>query len=192
MHQDTGNKISRRSVIHGTQHIMLGGKTVIQSDAVVRGDLYRTSTPSAAAGDDPQQQQQKQNAPSLAINIGRYGYVSKEAILRPPSRLYRGVYSFFPFRMGDHVFIGERSIVEAATIGNHVHIGREVVIGNMAILKDFSYILDGAVVPAGMVVPSWCVVGGRPARIISEVGEGYGVEGAEGGMARERYSLVGK
>jgi dynactin-5 len=60
----------------------------------------------------------------------------------------------------------------------------------MAILKEFAYVLDGAVVPAGMVVPSWCVVGGAPARIVGEVGEGYGVEGAEGGMARERYRMV--
>ena len=175
---------------------MLGGKTVIQSDAVIRGDLYRTSTapPQATSSSDHQRHQQKQHtssAPSIAINIGRYGYVSKQAILRPPSRLYRGVHSFFPLRIGDHVFIGERSVVEAATIGNYVHVGREVVIGNMAILKDFVYVLDGAVVPAGMVVPSWCVVGGRPARIVGEVGEGYGVEGAEGGLARERYSLVG-
>lgn len=77
-------------------------------------------------------------------------------------------------------------------MGNHVHIGKEVVLGGMAILKDFAVVLDGAVVPAGMVVPSWCVVGGRPARILGEVGEGYGVEGAEGGLARERYRLVGR
>jgi dynactin-5 len=62
----------------------------------------------------------------------------------------------------------------------------------MAILKDFAYVLDGAVVPAQMVVPSFCVVGGSPARIVGEVGEGYGVEGAEGGMARERYRLAGR
>jgi dynactin 5 len=53
-------------------------------------------------------------------------------------------------------------------------------------------VLDGAVVPPQMVVPSFCVVGGAPARIVGEVGEGYGVEGAEGGLARERYRMVGK
>lgn len=94
--------------------------------------------------------------------------------------------------MGDHVFVGENSVVEAATVGNHVHIGRDVVVGSMAILKDYVVVLDGAVVPAGMVVPSWSVVGGAPARVVGEVGEGYGVEGAEGGMARERYRLVGR
>src|SRR5699024_12676871 len=79
-----------------------------------------------------------------------------------------------------HSFPTRRSSDLAASVGNHVHIGKEVVLGGMAILKDFAVVLDGAVVPAGMVVPSWCVVGGRPARILGEVGEGYGVEGAEG------------
>ncbi|KNG85721.1 dynactin Arp1 p25 subunit [Aspergillus nomiae NRRL 13137] len=192
---DTGNKISRRSQIHGTQHIILGGKTVIQGEAVIRGDLYRTSTSSSASGDQAGQQpstSSSSSSPSVAITIGRYSYISKQAVLRPPSRLHRGVHSFYPLKIGDHVFVGERAVVEAASVGNHVHIGRDAVIGSMAILKDFAYVLDGAVVAPGMVVPSWCVVGGAPARIVGEVGEGYGVEGAEGGMARERYRLVGR
>ncbi|KAE8355190.1 trimeric LpxA-like protein [Aspergillus coremiiformis] len=188
---DTGNKISRRSQIHGTQHIILGGKTVIQAEAVIRGDLYRTSTSSTSASSGDQQQSVS-STPSVAITIGRYSYISKQAVLRPPSRLHRGVHSFYPLKIGDHVFIGERAVVEAASVGNHVHVGRDAVIGSMAILKDFAYVLDGAVVAPGMVVPSWCVVGGAPARIVGEVGEGYGVEGAEGGMARERYRLVGR
>ncbi|GKZ31360.1 hypothetical protein AbraIFM66950_011880 [Aspergillus brasiliensis] len=195
---DTGNKISRRSLIHGTQHIILGGKTVIQADAVIRGDLYRSSSSqsSSASASDPQAAAaaggNAPNSPSVAITVGRYSYISRQAILRPPSRLHRGVYSFYPLKIGDHVFVGERAVVEAATVGNHVHIGKDAVVGSMAILKDFVYVLDGAVVPGGMVVPSWCVVGGAPARIVGEVGEGYGVEGAEGGMARERYRLVGR
>ncbi|KAF5863245.1 Dynactin subunit 5, partial [Aspergillus alliaceus] len=164
---DTGNKISRRSQIHGTQHIILGGKTVIQAEAVIRGDLYRTSGSNSSSGSsgDPQQ---PTSSPSVAITIGRYSYVSKQAVLRPPSRLHRGVHSFYPLKIGDHVFVGERAVVEAASVGNHVHVGRDAVVGSMAILKDFSYVLDGAVVAPGMVVPSWCVVGGAPARIVGE------------------------
>jgi dynactin-5 len=189
--QDTGNKISRRSQIHGTQHIILGGKTVIQAEAVIRGDLYRSSSSSAAAA-STDAGAAAPATPSVAITIGRYSYVSKQAVLRPPSRLHRGVHSFYPLKIGDHVFVGERAVVEAATVGNHVHIGREAVVGSMAILKDFAVVLDGAVVAPGMVVPSWCVVGGAPARIVGEVGEGYAVEGADGGMARERYRMVGR
>ncbi|KAL2868394.1 dynactin subunit 5 [Aspergillus lucknowensis] len=186
---DTGNKISRRSQIHGTQHIILGGKSIIQADAVIRGDLFRSSS-STSNPDSKSDPKPASSGNSIAITIGRYSYISRSAILRPPSRLHRGVHSYFPLKIGDHVFVGERSVVEAASVGNHVHIGKDAVIGSMAILKEFAYVLDGAVVPAGMVVPSWCVVGGVPARIVGEVGEGYGVEGAEGGMARERYRSV--
>ncbi|EEQ35840.1 hypothetical protein McanMca71_007324 [Microsporum canis] len=191
---DTGNKVSRRNQVHGTQHIILGGKTVIQADVCIRGDLYRqqSSAAAAAATGGSAGSKAAPNTPSIAVTIGRYTYLSRSCLLRPPSRLHRGVHSYYPLKMGDHVFVGENSVVEAATVGNHVHIGRDVVVGSMAILKDYVVVLDGAVVPAGMVVPSWSVVGGAPARVVGEVGEGYGVEGAEGGMARERYRLVGR
>ncbi|KAK1141657.1 hypothetical protein N8T08_008921 [Aspergillus melleus] len=142
---DTGNKISRRSQIHGTQHIILGGKTVIQAEAVIRGDLYRSSTSSSDHHSSHGHHHTSSSTsapastPSVAITIGRYSYISRQAILRPPSRLHRGVHSFYPLKIGDHVFVGERAVVEAATVGNHVHIGREVVVGSMAILKDFAY-----------------------------------------------------
>ncbi len=88
------------------------------------------------------------------------------------------------------MFVGERSVIEAARVEDHVTIGKDVVVGSMAILKERSQVLDGAVVPAGMVVPSHCVVGGQPARIVSEVPIAYGVEGVEGGLSRERYRNV--
>jgi dynactin-5 len=164
---------------------------------VIRGDLFRL--PQSPAAKDLQGGSAAKTAPaapssspSVAITLGRYSYVSKQAILRPPSRLHRGIHSFYPLKIGDHVFIGERAVVEAASVGNHVHIGKDVVVGSMAILKDFAYVLDGAVVPPAMVVPSWCVVGGAPARIVGELGEGYGVEGADGGLARDRYRMVGR
>ncbi|KAF5010128.1 hypothetical protein F66182_15489, partial [Fusarium sp. NRRL 66182] len=141
---DTGNKISRRSLIHGTQHIILGGKTVIQAEAVIRGDLFRVQPPSSSSshshsndGENPSSSSTN-TPPSVAITVGRYTYISRAAILRPPSRLHRGLHSYYPLKIGDHVFVGEHSIVEAAQIGNHVHIGNGVVVGHMAILKGFA------------------------------------------------------
>jgi dynactin 5 len=46
-------------------------------------------------------------------------------------------------------------------------------------------VLDDSIVPAGMVVPPGVVVGGRPARIVGEVGEGWGVAVGGGGGAEE-------
>ena len=58
------------------------------------------------------------------------------------------------------------------------------------IIRENVRILPDSVVPANMVVPPGVVVAGRPARIVGEVGEGFGVDGTgegyvEGGDLRE-------
>ena len=70
-------------------------------------------------------------------------------------------FTYMPLRMGDHVFVGVDSIVQAASIGSHVHIGAGVVVGEFAIIKDYVKVLDGSVVPPNMVIPSFSIVGGR-------------------------------
>jgi len=92
-----------------------------------------------------------------------------------------------PLRMVDHVFVGPGSIVQAASIGSHVHIGARVAIGEFAIIKDYVRILDGTVVPANMVIPSFSIVAGQPARIIGEVPEG----GHDAFELRDLYKTVG-
>lgn len=99
----------------------------------------------------------------------------------------RRTFSHYPLKIGDHVFIGPSSIIEAALIGNHVSIGSNVVVGRFAILRDYVRVLDGAVIPPNMVVPSFSVVGGRPGRVVGEVREGE----VEGFDLRERYRGVG-
>lgn len=79
--QDTGNKVSRRSQIIGTTNIILGGKTVIQAEVIIRGDLLRTYPPS-----NPNE---KQGNP-VAVAIGRYCFFSRACELRPPGKLYKG------------------------------------------------------------------------------------------------------
>lgn len=71
-------------------------------------------------------------------------------------------------------------MIEAASIGNNVWIGKGAVVGKMAIVKDGVKILEGAVVPAGMVVASGGVIGGKPGRVVGEVGIAWeGVDGKE-------------
>lgn len=64
-HQDTGNKVSRRAAISGPQNIILGGKTIISSGAIIRGDLRRTGTGHA-----------------VVISLGRYCLVGEGCIMR--------------------------------------------------------------------------------------------------------------
>ncbi|OTA98140.1 hypothetical protein M426DRAFT_120873 [Hypoxylon sp. CI-4A] len=176
---DTGNKVSRKAVLVGTQHIMLGGKTVIQADTVIRGDLARTAQLASASGAAP--------GSNTAIAIGRYCYLSKGCCLRPPGRIYKGSFTYLPLRLGDHVFVGEGTVVQAATVGSHVHIGQGVVVGEFVIIKDYVRVLDGTVIPPNMVIPSFSVVAGQPARVVGEVPEG----GHEAFELRELYKSVG-
>ncbi|KAJ1983493.1 hypothetical protein H4R33_004726, partial [Dimargaris cristalligena] len=108
---ETGNKVSRKSVICGSQNIILSGKTIIQTGCVIRGDLRRAGTGHA-----------------VVIAIGRYCLLGQQSIIRPPHKTYKGVFSYYPMKIGDHVMVGEGSIVEAASIGNYVEIGKNCVI----------------------------------------------------------------
>ena len=59
----SGNKVCRRSVLCGSQNIMLMGKTVIQSHCIIRGDLAN-------------------------VKIGRHCLVCTGAIIRPPFKKF--------------------------------------------------------------------------------------------------------
>lgn len=68
-------------------------------------------------------------------------------------------------------------------------IGSRCILQSFCIIRENVKILDDSVIPANMVVPPGVVVGGRPARILGEVGEGWGVgvggeEWVEGGDLR--------
>ncbi|KAG6002953.1 hypothetical protein E4U21_002481 [Claviceps maximensis] len=187
---DTGNKVSRKAILVGTQNIMLGGKTVIQPEVMIRGDLVRTTVAAAqpsSTSTSATSTAATASPSSTAVAIGRYCFLSRGVLLRPPGRLYKGSYTYMPLRLGDHVFVGQNSVVQAATVGNHVHIGRDCMVNEFAIVKDYVRILDGAVVPSFMVIPSFSVVAGRPARVVGEVAEGE-VEEFE---LREAYKSVG-
>ncbi|KAK1756791.1 putative dynactin subunit 5 protein [Echria macrotheca] len=176
---DTGNKVARKATLVGTQNIMLGGKTVIQPEVMIRGDLARSVPPTSSSGGAP--------ANNTAVAIGRYCFLSRGCVLRPAGRLYKGVFTYMPLRMNDHVFVGPGSVIQAASIGSHVHIGARVVVGELAIIKDYVRILDDSIVPPNMVIPSFSIVAGQPARVIGEVPEG----GHEAFELRDLYKTVG-
>ncbi|RMJ19270.1 hypothetical protein CDV36_001129 [Fusarium kuroshium] len=180
---DTGNKVARRAVLVGTQNIMLGGKTVIQPEVMIRGDLSRTAPSSSSSSSG----NASAPASNTAVAIGRYCFLARGALLRPPGRMYKGSFTYMPLRMGDHVFVGQGTVVQAATVGNHVQIGKACTIGEFAIVKDYVKILDGTVVPPNMVIPSFSVVAGQPARVVGEIPEG----GHDEFELRDLYKTVG-
>lgn len=61
--QASGNKVSRQTVLCGSQNIVLHGKVIVQSDAIIRGDLAN-------------------------VRIGRYCIISKNVVIRPPFKKF--------------------------------------------------------------------------------------------------------
>ncbi|KAI6106543.1 trimeric LpxA-like protein [Pisolithus croceorrhizus] len=163
---DTGNKVSRRATIAGPQNIILGGKTIISSGAIIRGDLRRTGPGHA-----------------VVISLGRYCLVGEGCVmrcacfwftrdtLRPPYKTYRGNFNYYPMKIGDHVHIGANSVVEAATIGNHVVIGKNCIIGKFTIIKDCAQVADNTVIPPNTVVPALALFSGSPGRFVEDLPE---------------------
>lgn len=59
----SGNKVSKQTVLCGSQNIVLQGRVIIQPEAIIRGDLAN-------------------------VKVGRYCIISKEAVIRPPYKKF--------------------------------------------------------------------------------------------------------
>ncbi|KAH7875455.1 dynactin subunit P25 [Lentinula edodes] len=151
---DTGNKVSRRATIAGPQNIILGGKTIISSGAIIRGDLRRSGPGHA-----------------VVISLGRYCVVGEGCVMRPPYKTYRGAFNYYPMKVGDYVHIGAASVVEAATIGNYVEIGKNCIIGKFTIIKDCAKIADNTVIPPNTVIPALSLFSGSPGHFTEDLPE---------------------
>lgn len=151
---------------------MLGGKTVVMAGVHLRGDLCRKPDPPSTTSDGKEKPQS-----NTAISIGRATVVSTNCTIRPPMRMHKGQMTYIPMRIGDNVFIGPSTYISCASISSHVWIGPNCVLESMCIVKECSKIMPGTVVPQGMTVPAGAVVAGRPARIVGEVGDGWGQGG---------------
>ena len=115
----------------GSQNIVLQGKTIVMADCIVRGDL-------------------------AAVKIGKNCVIGEKCVIRPPFKKFAKGVAFFPMQIGDHVFIEDESVINAASIGSFVHIGKNSVIGRRCIIMDCSYILPNSVIPPETVIPSYC------------------------------------
>lgn len=119
--------------------------------------------------------------------------VTSTSLIKP--RFFR--VAFFPLQMGDHVFVGERSVVNAAMVGSYVYIGNNVVIvrkslltigfnfltiitciiknflsqGRRCVLKDCCFIEDNTILPPETMVPSFTRYGGSPGVCVGDLPE---------------------
>lgn len=91
--------------------------------------------------------------------------------------------TYYPLKIGDNVFIGPGSHIASLSIASHVHIGAGCILSNFCVIRENCKLLPGTVVPPAMVIPPGSIVAGKPARIVGEVGEGWGQGG--GGEGEE-------
>ncbi|MCJ1306842.1 hypothetical protein MMC25_000485 [Agyrium rufum] len=183
---DTGNKVSRRSQIHGTQHIVLGGRTVIHADVCIRGDLARPAhVPSRTAG--ATDAATTRGAPNqVSVSVGRYTILSPGVILKPSIRTpasssshARSVSSstlvvptttdssaataqssaaLLPPSTFIPQSISPQTLISPDAIVHAATIGSNVVVGKGAYIGKMVVLKDNVMVLEGAVVPDGMVV----------------------------------
>jgi len=149
--KDTGNKVCKQASLPGSQNIILGGKTIIEKDVTIRGDLLR------GGGD------------KISVAIGRFCVLEQGCEIRPPKKLVQATETHFPVSIGDFVSIGRDALVEATSISNQVVIGAGARIGAFCSLKEGCVILPASLVAPNTTIDAWCVYGGVPAMLLGEV-----------------------
>eukprot|EP00929_Paragymnodinium_shiwhaense_P079719 TRINITY_DN41554_c0_g1_i1.p1 TRINITY_DN41554_c0_g1~~TRINITY_DN41554_c0_g1_i1.p1 ORF type:complete len:241 (+),score=32.45 TRINITY_DN41554_c0_g1_i1:112-834(+) len=142
----SGNKVSRQSVLCGSQNIALAGRSIVKPGVILRGDLQ-------------------------LLRIGKYVTIGDGSVLRPSYKKYKGDLAFFPMTIGDYVTIGARSVISAAQLGSCIDIGEDCVISKRCVLKENSVILPGTVLPPDTVVPPLTIFGGCPGRYVGDLPE---------------------
>jgi len=164
----SGNKVSKQSVLCGSQNISLAGKSIVKPHVILRGDLQ-------------------------LLRIGKYVIIGDGSVLRPSYKKYRGNFAFFPMTVGDYVTIGARTVISAAQIGSCVDIGEDCVVSKRCIIKENSVLLPGTVLPPDTVVPPLTVFGGSPGRCLGDLPESTHVlQKHQAMMSYKRFFAISK
>jgi len=146
----SGNKIYRETVLCGSQNIILQGKTIVEADCIIRGDLAN-------------------------VKVGRFTLIGQGTVIRPAAKLVedKGEVAFLPLTVDEHVTIGKNCLISATIIGKFVEIGDNCIIGRQCVLNDCCKIADNTVLAPGTEVPSFVEVSGTPAVVSGELPESF-------------------
>lgn len=147
----SGTRVSRKTLLFGSENVTIAGTSVLNDGVVLRGDL-------------------------AAMRLGRFVWVGKNTLLQPCSCRSKGQLQHVPMSVGDCCTIGDDCVVQAASIGSCVEIGSRCVVGNRCLLKDFCVVLPDSVLPPDTIVPSFSIYGGVPARLLGELPEAFGLK----------------
>jgi|UPI000581A5BC dynactin-5 len=129
----THNHISRSATIHGSRQVEIKGRTVLEAETAIHGDL-------------------------ALVRIGRYVYVESGTTLRPAPQPQLMIpidssTTYIPMIIGSHTIIGSNCMIQAAAIGSFCCIGNNVTIGERVIVKDCCVIADNVTLGPDTVIP---------------------------------------
>ena len=153
----THNYISRQAKIEGPKQVELKGRSIIQPNVVVRGDLS-------------------------IIRIGRYCEICPHTTLEPAIHPLTKVY--IPMVIGSHTHIGTNCNIQAAAIGSMVWIGNDVTLGKRVIIKDNCVLDDGVVLGDDTVIPPFTRIAKQDVTVYQELPPATAVQLQELSMDR--------
>ena len=143
-----GNRISRLSVLKGSDKIVVAGKTIIEKDVELHADL-------------------------ASIIVGRYCIFAEKSIIKPPEISIKNNIEYAPVQIGDYVIFEQNVTSSAANIGSYVRIGKNATIMPLCIIYDAALILENTHLVAGTIVPPFSVFGGNPGKLIGRLHESW-------------------
>ena len=135
---ESGSLLSKNANIYGSNNISLGSKCIINSNATLRGDLRRSGSGTA-----------------ISISIDSSCVINSNSVIKPPYRLYKNIFSYYPVRIGKYVLLESDSLLEAAQVGSFVHIESGCVIGQFSVIYDYVLIEKDTIVPPFTIIPPY-------------------------------------
>ncbi|GAW79374.1 dynactin subunit 5 [Plasmodium gonderi] len=164
----SGNKVCRDSILCGMKNIHMLGKSIIKSEAMLRGDLS-------------------------SLYFGKYVIIGSKTLICPCFLHCKGnaqsvmaqsdgnnqsmqkskskESSYITVTIGDNVYIGKACIIKAALIGNNVVIGNNCVVGERVVIKDNVIIKDNTYIPNDTTIASFSKYAGCPGKYIKKLPE---------------------
>ncbi|CEP23723.1 unnamed protein product [Cyberlindnera jadinii] len=134
---ESGNRISKHALIHGSDHILIAGNTTISAKVELHGDkpLVQGST--------------------NAIQLGKFCYLDEGVVISPP--LCTGSRHKI-CKIGSYTMIGRGTIVESANVGNRVVIGPNCKLHKSSTIYDCVVIKPNTIVPENYTIPPFSIV----------------------------------
>ena len=138
----THNFVSRKAKIEGARQVELKGRTILQENVLVRGDL-------------------------AIVRIGRYCEIDVNTVIEPP--MHPLTKKNVPVVVGSHTHIGKDCKIHAAAVGSMVWIGDNVTLGKRCIIKDNCVIESGVVLGDDTVIPPYTRIALKNPRYYQEL-----------------------